>query len=79
MSVEVEFGLCGFVQITRGLRARHLSRQASYESADKILTPGPSGMIRQIQAEHIFAELRYRSASPLDNFGFHSQLSYKTN
>lgn len=38
MSVEVEFGLCGFVQITRGLRAGHLSRQAEYESADKIDT-----------------------------------------
>lgn len=34
----MEFGLCGFVQITRGLRAGHLSRQAVDESADGIDT-----------------------------------------
>ena len=42
----MEFGLCGFVQITRGLRAGHLSRQAMDESAVK-LTPDGSGVFRQ--------------------------------
>jgi hypothetical protein len=48
--LKIEFALCGFVQITRGLRAGHLSRQAEDESAWDGMTPDGLGIkaIRQI-------------------------------
>lgn len=41
--LKIEFAFCGFVQITRGLRAGHLSRQACNESAWRKLTPDGTG------------------------------------